>query len=93
MEKKVGKVAYKLKLPLHIEAHPIFHVSLLKPYYQDEEEPITGEYKRAPISIATTHANRVQEIISHKVIPRRGNHLSYKKYLVKWKDLLDAEAT
>lgn len=35
----------------------------------------------------------MKQIIAHRVVPRRGNHPSYKEYMVQWKDLPDAEAT
>ena len=35
----VGKQAYRLILHSHLELHPVFHVSLLKPYQADKEEP------------------------------------------------------
>ena len=41
--KKVGKVSYRLYLPSKLKIHPILHVSMLKPYKADEEEPSRGE--------------------------------------------------
>jgi len=35
---KVSPLAYKLKLPNNMHCHPIFHVSLLEPYYENEFE-------------------------------------------------------
>ena len=32
---RVGPVAYKLALPIHIKVHDVFHVSLLKKYVHD----------------------------------------------------------
>lgn len=32
IEAKIGAVAYKLKLPTHVQFHPVFHVSRLKPF-------------------------------------------------------------
>ena len=37
--KKVGAQAYKVELPPKIKYHPIFHVSLLKPYHGDSMDP------------------------------------------------------
>ena len=42
IEKRVGKLAYRLTLPSHLETHPVFYVSLLKPFYLDKEESSRG---------------------------------------------------
>lgn len=39
VEKKIGRVAYRVTLPSHLEMHPVFHGSFLKPYHADDDEP------------------------------------------------------
>ena len=48
--KKVGEVAYMLKLSERLKLHPIFHVSFLKPYFEDVE-PGRAQVKRAPLLV------------------------------------------
>ena len=46
--RRVGKVTYQLELPPKLRIHPVFHVSLLKPYYADMEDPGRGESSGLP---------------------------------------------
>ena len=47
MIKKVGEVAYMLKFPERLKLHPTFHVSFLKPYFEDADQG-KAQVKRAP---------------------------------------------
>jgi hypothetical protein len=49
--KRVGRVAYRLKLPERLKVHSTFHVILLKPYHEDLEEPTRNKPKRAPPNV------------------------------------------
>nr|GEZ10262.1 hypothetical protein [Tanacetum cinerariifolium] len=71
---------------------PVFHVSFLKPYHGDEEDPERAASKRAPTTVVTSYDREVEEILSDRTIHRRGVP-SYKDYLIKWHDLTDSEAS
>ncbi|GJR49653.1 UvrD-like helicase, ATP-binding domain, P-loop containing nucleoside triphosphate hydrolase [Tanacetum coccineum] len=88
---RVGKVSYRVQLPPKLKIHPVFHVSFLKPYHGDEEDPERGVSKRAPTAVVTSYDREVEEILSDRTIRRRGVP-SYKEYLIKWHDLPDSEA-
>nr|GEW95685.1 2-(3-amino-3-carboxypropyl)histidine synthase subunit 2-like [Tanacetum cinerariifolium] len=89
---RVRKVSYRVQLPPKLKIHPVFHVSFLKPYHGDEEDPERGVSKRAPTAVVTWYDREVEEILSDRTIRRRGVP-SYKEYLIKWRDLPDSETS
>ncbi|PON75688.1 hypothetical protein PanWU01x14_039480 [Parasponia andersonii] len=52
--KRVGKVSYKLQHPTKLKIFLVFHVSMLKPYYRDEEDPLRGKSKRTLTAVITS---------------------------------------
>ena len=49
--RKMGAVAYRLKLLERLKLHPIFHVSYLKPFHEDLEDLKKGKSLRASPTI------------------------------------------
>ncbi|KAL6223060.1 hypothetical protein ACLB2K_006450 [Fragaria x ananassa] len=90
--KRIGKVSYKLHLPPKLKIHPVFHMSMLKPFHEDEEDPSRGVSHQAPIAVVTSFDKEVDEILADRVIRHRGVP-SYKEYLIKLRGLPDTEAS
>ncbi|KAG8611849.1 hypothetical protein MANES_S035016v8 [Manihot esculenta] len=90
--KKVGKQAYKVGLPANYQIHNVFHVSLLKPFLEDKEDPARSVSTRAPGGIRVQHDKDVEAIISDRVV-RHINRAPTRELLVKWKGLPDSEAS
>ena len=43
IEKRADNVAYRVQLLPTVKYHPVFHVSMLKPYHKDMEDPDRGK--------------------------------------------------
>jgi hypothetical protein len=86
----ISPVAYELELPESMKIHPIFHVSLLSPYYDSQEHfPDRMVPDRPPsIEIGGEQEFEVEEIIGDRVYRNR-----YPEFLVKWKGYPIYEAT
>ena len=89
---RVGKVAYKLELPPKLKVHPVFHVSMLKPFRVDEEDPDRGESQRAPLGAKTSYDRDVDFIMADRVI-RKKYRAPKREYLIRWKGLPESEAS
>ena len=82
----VDKVSYRVKLPPRLKIYPVFHVSYLKPYHENKDDPSRGLSKRAPTAVVTSY------VLVDRVIRRRGVPPDME-YLVKWKGLPESEAS
>ena len=75
---KISSTSYRLDLPSTLKIHPVFHVSMLKPYQQSEE----FNHKVLPQPIIISESNKAK----YKVKQILDKRLIYNKtqYLVKW---------
>ncbi|XP_016165032.1 uncharacterized protein LOC107607616 [Arachis ipaensis] len=89
---RVGEVAYKVQLPPSMKIHPVFHVSMLKPYHGDQDEPSRGDSSRAPPVVIRSFDKEIEEILANRIVRRRGVPPSIQ-YLIKWKGLSITEAS
>jgi len=80
VDKPVGAVSYKLDLPASMKIHPVFHVSLLKPYLSDGRVQPPG-----PILVDGEAYFTIERVLDHRVNKRR-RHAAQIEYLVKWLD-------
>ena len=83
----IGPVALKLELPTPWRIHPVFHVSLIKPYLSDGmvQPP-------QPLSYLKGEPQFSADYILNKRIVRKG-HKSATQYLIRWTDCGPANDT
>jgi hypothetical protein len=86
--KKIGRVAYKLKLPEGSLIHPVFHISQLKAFTLD----YTPVYADLPkISDLTASATEPEAILERRLV-KKGN-TSIPQVKIKWTNLSADAAT
>ena len=91
--KRVGVVAYKLKLPKRLQIHPTIHVSFLKPYHGDKEGPARNEARRTPPTVMVQFDREVDRILDKMVTGYQNGGYMITYYLVKWKGATETEAS
>ncbi|XP_070045808.1 uncharacterized protein [Nicotiana tomentosiformis] len=89
---KVGKISYKLDMPSYLKIYPVFHASMLKPYYEDKDDPSKGQSSRAPITITSSHDREIEAIIDYQARRKQGQKAT-AMFLVHWKGQSPEEAT
>ena len=89
---KVRKVSYRVELPSRLKIHPDFHISYIKPYHGDKDDPSRWMSKRAPTTVVTSYDKEVEHIVVDRVVRKRGLPPT-TEYLVKWKGLPESEVS
>ncbi|KAK2976416.1 hypothetical protein RJ640_007454 [Escallonia rubra] len=91
--KKIGKMAYKVTLPQwwRCQFHPVFHVSMLKPFYEDAADPSRGEIKRPGLKPKAAGKRVAESILNDRVITASCKR--HQEYLVKWQGYTEEENT
>jgi hypothetical protein len=85
----IGPVAYELELPPEGRIHPVFHVSLLRPYQnpsQFPDRPPTNP-PPPPVTVNDIPEYEVEHILDHRT------QRNQQEYLVKWVGYPDHDAT
>ena len=77
---QVSPVAYKLELPESLKVHPVFHVSLLRPY---EDPASIPNRPKPPTPPPPVTINNESEYEAEKLLDRRTRRHRLE-YLVKW---------
>lgn len=72
--------------------HSVFHVSMLKPYHEDKDDPSRGISKRTSTAVVDSYDKEADIILDDHTIRKCGVPPS-KEYFVKWKGLLESEVT
>jgi hypothetical protein len=86
---KVSSVAYKLELPPDLRIHPVFHVSLLRPYQDPtkiEHRPLNTPPPPA-VTIEGHQEYEVEQILDQRIRFHR------KEFLTKWVGYPEYDAT
>ncbi|KAM1539599.1 hypothetical protein COP2_004470 [Malus domestica] len=86
--KRIGRVAYQLRLPPDSKLHPVFHVSLLKPQIGNAHSPLAD----LPPIDSTGVLHWQPEMVLDRGIFKKKNR-AVTKWLIKWVGIPTNDAT
>ena len=79
----MGNLVYKLDLSVRLRLHLIFHVSLLKKFHEDYEDPILSKSHCATPQVRTRFDKKAEAILDRHIEGIR-RHEQNTFYLVQW---------
>ena len=62
-----------MELPPKLKIHIVFHVSMLKPFHEDKEDPSRSKSSRALTVVVTEFDKKTKEILVEIQIRRKGS--------------------
>ena len=83
---RIGRMAYRLDIPLHWRVHPVFSVAMLEPVPPPNEDPYNRPRPEQPSSIFVEgDTDNYKSYELEKIVDKRVSAKGKVKYLVRWK--------